>query len=162
MPCGGGGIPGIPPPWPGGPPPTPAFASLIRARSAEEGFRAVRRSPRPSTVRCTFSSLPLRESAAFSSMSFDLMNSSTSALAGAAVPRSSDLRASRMRASNAAEAFRAVLSDPRARTFRCTSGGQSCRSAAALSSISLLSMKSSISRRVGSAMASPTTPALMA
>mmetsp|Transcript_102960 Transcript_102960/g.321930 ORF Transcript_102960/g.321930 Transcript_102960/m.321930 type:complete len:203 (-) Transcript_102960:7-615(-) len=139
------------------PTPMPSFASRIRASKAEEGFRAVLSSPRLSTVRCTVGELLLRESAALSSTSFAPIKSSTSWLPRGPPPEPERpleplTRASRMRASSAADGFRALLSSPRASTLRCTSGGQSRKSAAARSSTSFARMKSSISERLGSAM----------
>eukprot|EP00448_Togula_jolla_P016876 CAMPEP_0170578432 /NCGR_PEP_ID=MMETSP0224-20130122/5452_1 /TAXON_ID=285029 /ORGANISM="Togula jolla, Strain CCCM 725" /LENGTH=180 /DNA_ID=CAMNT_0010901399 /DNA_START=427 /DNA_END=965 /DNA_ORIENTATION=+ len=58
------------------------LASLIRAMSAAEGFRAVERSPRERTIRCTSPGQFLRSLAAPSSTEFDSRNLSTSSRLG--------------------------------------------------------------------------------
>jgi len=60
----------------------PIFASLMRAIRAEDGLRALLRSPRTSTALCSTGGKSRRSAAARPSTLFYLMNSSTSSLLG--------------------------------------------------------------------------------
>jgi len=64
----------------------PSFASLILAINAEDGFRAVAKLPRARTTLCKPGAKSRRSAAARASMSFSLMNASTSSLLGMPTP----------------------------------------------------------------------------
>mmetsp|Transcript_105214 Transcript_105214/g.209154 ORF Transcript_105214/g.209154 Transcript_105214/m.209154 type:complete len:231 (+) Transcript_105214:339-1031(+) len=137
--------------------PPPARISLILAKSSVEGSWVPARRPIDSTARFTVGELLRSVSAALAPMPDSLMKSSMLCVLGspcpppaqepAMLPLRNSARASRIRASNAAEGFLAVERSPRAKARRWTSMGQSRRSAAARSSMSLALMKSSTSRR---------------
>mmetsp|Transcript_89119 Transcript_89119/g.288645 ORF Transcript_89119/g.288645 Transcript_89119/m.288645 type:complete len:267 (-) Transcript_89119:36-836(-) len=144
--------------------PPPALTSRMRVMSSVDGSWLPLRLPHASTPRFTVGELLRKVLAALSPMPFALMKSSTLLVLGRPtllplppiqeppplLPPRTSTRASLMRASNAAEGFRALERSPRASARRWTSGGHSLRSAAARSSTSFDLMKSSTSCFVGS------------
>mmetsp|Transcript_131682 Transcript_131682/g.367065 ORF Transcript_131682/g.367065 Transcript_131682/m.367065 type:complete len:216 (+) Transcript_131682:383-1030(+) len=146
----GGRSPGSMPgggPAGGGAPGTPSFASRMRAMRAEEGLRALLRSPLTSTARCRAGGKSRRSAAARPSTSLSLMNASTSSLLGNPSPPpvhpEPPARTSRIRARSSAEGSWLPLSWPHASTALFTVGELLRRVLAALSLILLSVMKSS-------------------
>lgn len=133
------------------------MASRMREMSADEGFRALLRSPRLMTARCIPGGASRKSVAARSSTSFALMNSSISALLGPRppVPVVATGRvlapplASRIRASNVADAFSVPLGAGDERISLLIVGELDRRALAACSSMLLVLMYSSSSLLLG-------------
>mmetsp|Transcript_47854 Transcript_47854/g.86566 ORF Transcript_47854/g.86566 Transcript_47854/m.86566 type:complete len:265 (-) Transcript_47854:81-875(-) len=141
-------------------PRTPILASRMRERSADEGFRALLRSPRLMTARCIAGGASRRSAAARTSTSFALMNSSISAPLGPGAPPPmlgtgrliAPPLASRIRASSVADAFSGPLGGADERISLLIVGELERRALAACSSMLLVLMYSSSSLVLGRPM----------
>jgi len=131
----------------------PSFASLMRAINADEGFRAVAKFPRARTTLCKPGAKSRRSAAARASMSFSLMNASTSSLLGQPAPpgtaRLPFARISLILARSSVEGSWLPVRRPHDSTARFTVGELLRSVSAALSPIPDSLMKSSMLLELG-------------